>query len=136
MMNHRILNDPAFGLGLVVWLVAASVFPLQLGLSGASAVSLAGYLLLAGVLLAIADAILNAQLYRGLSDVALQSVFWVIGLSVPAAIAFAVGIAVSPAREAFEDDLCRISGVVVPHDTSESPLMEALDPTEICETTG
>jgi predicted outer membrane lipoprotein len=135
-MNHRILNDPAFGLGLVVWLVAASVFPLQLGLSGASAVSFVGYLLFAGVLLAVADAILNAQLYRGVSDVALQAVFWLIGLSVPAAIAFAVGTAVSPAREAFEDDLCRISGVIVPHDASEGSLMEALDPTESCEAIG
>ena len=132
-MNDRILKDPAFSLGLMVWVVAASVFPLQLGLSGASAASFVGYVVLAGALLAIADAILNAQLYRGLSDVALQSVFWVIGLSVPAAIAFAVGLAVSPSREAFEDDMCRMTGVVVPHDSSEGALAEALDPTEDCE---
>lgn len=135
-MNDRILKDPAFSLGLLVWLVAASVFPLQLGLSGGSAASFVGYVVLAGVLLAVADAILNAPLYRGWSDVALQSVFWVIGLSVPAAIAFAIGIAVSPTREAFEDDLCRASGVVAAPDTSESALAEALDPTETCEGIG
>ena len=135
-MNDRILKDPAFSLGLMVWVVAASVFPLQLGLTGATAASFVAYVVLAGVLLAVADAILNAPLYRGWSDVALQSVFWVIGLSVPAAIAFAIGIAVSPSREAFEDDLCRVSGVVVPQDTSEGAFEEAFDPTESCEVIG
>lgn len=132
-MSSRILSDPGFALGLVVWIVAASVFPLQLGLSGASAAGFLSYVVLAGALLAVADAILHAQPRRDLSDLALQTVFWVIGIALPAAIAFGVGSMLSPARGAFDDDLCRLSGVVLPADNTEGALAEAFDPTENCE---
>ena len=85
-MTNRILRDPAFGLGLVVWVVAATLLPFQLGLTGATLLALVAYLAVAGALLATADAVLNPAFYRDWSDVGLQSVFWMISLSLPAGL--------------------------------------------------
>jgi len=135
-MKDRIFSEPSFAMGMVVWLVAATVFPWQLGLAGASVVGFVAYLAVAGVLLAVADALLNAGLYSRLSDVALQGLFWAIGLSVPSAILFVVGSSVAPAAAGFEDDLCVMAGLDNPADHSEAALEEALEPTEPCEVEG
>ena len=55
-MKDRILREPAFCLGLVVWVVAVTVFPLQLGLGRANLAAFAAYVAIAGVLLAAAEA--------------------------------------------------------------------------------
>lgn len=132
-MKDRLLNEPAFCLGLAVWFVAATLFPLQLGLGGASLLGFAGYLAIAGILLAVADALLNPALYARWSDVALQSAFWAIGLAVPAAVAFAVGMAAAPAREVFDEQLCAIADIAYPADPSEGVFEEAFEPMEQCE---
>lgn len=132
-MKDRILHEPAFALGALVWLVAATVFPWQLGLAGASIAGFVAYLAIAGGLLAIADALLNPAFYRRWDDVALQGLFWTIGLSVPAAILFALGNSAAPAADRFEDDLCLMAGLANPTDHTEDPIEEALEPTESCE---
>lgn len=135
-MKDRILNDPAFSLGLFVWAVTATVFPLQLGLAGAAVLSLAAYLVVAGFLLAAADALLNPRLYRRLDDVFSQSLFWMIGLSIPAAIMFAIGMAAAPARQDFRSDLCRLGGLegrlADADDRTDSVLEDALEALEDC----
>lgn len=133
-MKDRILAEPAFGLGVVVWIVAATLFPYQLGLSQAAFLSFIAYLLFAGFLLAAADALLNSATYHSFGDVALQGLFWTIGLSIPALAAFFIGTATTPATVAFEDDLCRMAGLAHIESHPEAALEEALEPTEDCET--
>jgi hypothetical protein len=135
-MKDRILHEPAFALGVAVWLVAATVFPWQLGLVGASLTGFAAYLAIAGGLLAVADALLNPAFYQRLGDVALQGLFWTIGLSVPAAVLFALGNSAAPAAERFEDNLCIMAGLANPADHTESAIEEALEPSESCEIDG
>lgn len=135
-MKDRILNEPSFAMGMVVWVVAATLFPLQLGLGGASILGFVGYLAIAGGLLAVADALLNASLYHRLGDVVLQGLFWMIGLSVPAAALFALGSSAAPAADEFHDRLCVVAGLDNPADHSEAPLEEALEPGEDCEVGG
>jgi hypothetical protein len=132
-MKDRFLSEPAFCLGVTVWLVAATVFPLQLGLGGASALGFVGYLAIAGALLAVADALLNPRLYARWADVVLQSAFWAIGLAVPALIAFAIGSAMAPADDVWDEELCDIADLSLPADHGESAFEEAVDPLEQCE---
>ena len=132
-MKDRILGEPSFAMGMVVWLVAATVFPWQLGLAGATFVHFLAYLAIAGVLLAVADALLNSSLYSRWSDVVLQGLFWMIGLSVPSAILFTAGGSVGPAAAEFDDNLCVMAGLDNPADHAEPALEEALEPTEHCE---
>ena len=135
-MTNRILRDPAFGLGLAVWVVAATLLPFQLGLTGATLLGLVAYLAVAGALLATADAVLNPAFYRDWSDVGLQSVFWMISLSLPAGLLFALGAASAPANDTFGDDLCRMAGLSHLEGHPEDALEEALEPTEDCEIEG
>ncbi|MBO9518799.1 MAG: hypothetical protein J7493_12095 [Porphyrobacter sp.] len=133
-MKDRILAEPAFGLGVLVWIVAATLFPFRLGISGAPFLAFVAYLLIAGLLLAAADAVFNSATYRTLSDVAFQGLFWAIGLSVPAFAAFLIGASSAPTADAFQDDLCRMAGLANVETHPEAPLEEALDATEDCET--
>jgi hypothetical protein len=135
-MKDRILTEPTFALGAVVWLVAATVFPWQLGLARASVGGFLVYLAVAGVLLAVADALLNPAFYRRFGDVALQGLFWTIGLSVPGAILFSFGMHAAPTAELFQDNLCAMAGLSNPADNTESALEEALEPSERCEVSG
>jgi hypothetical protein len=132
-MKDRILAEPAFALGAIVWLVAATLFPWQLGLAGASIGGFVAYLAIAGALLAVADVVLNPAFYRQWGDVALQGLFWTIGLSVPATVLFVLGTSAAPAAAEFTDDLCVMAGLANPADHNEGPLEEALEPTESCE---
>jgi hypothetical protein len=133
-MKDRILAEPAFGLGVLVWIVAATLFPYQLGLSQAPFLSFIAYLTIAGLLLAVADAVFNSATYHTFRDVALQGLFWTIGLSIPAFAAFLIGTSTAPATVAFEDDLCRMAGLAHAEGHPEAALEEALEPTESCET--
>lgn len=135
-MKDRILSEPSFAMGMTVWVVAATLFPWQLGLAGASLIGFVAYLAIAGVLLAVADALLNAALYHRWTDVLFQGLFWMIGLSVPAAVLFTLGNSVAPAAIEFQDDLCVMTGLDNPADHSEAPLEEALEPSEACEVGG
>ncbi len=135
-MKDRILHEPTFAMGALVWLIAATVFPWRLGLAGASIGGFVSYLAIAGALLAVADALFNPAFYRRWDDIALQGVFWTIGLSVPAAILFALGNSAAPVAERFEDSLCIMAGLDNPADHTEGPIEEALEPSEACEIGG
>ena len=134
-MKDRILKEPAFCLGLVVWVVAVTVFPLQLGLGRANLAAFAAYVAIAGVLLAAADAVLNPTLYHRLSDVLFQGLFWTIGLAVPALLAFAIGSAVAPTHQTFSDDLCALGGLEGrndPDDRTDTAVEDALETMDDC----
>ncbi|MBT2133117.1 hypothetical protein KK137_02115 [Croceibacterium sp. LX-88] len=133
-MKDRILAEPAFGLGVLVWIVAATLFPYQLGMSNAPFLAFILYLTIAGHLLAVADALFNSATYRSFGDVAFQGLFWAIGLSIPAFAAFLIGASTAPVTVAFEDDLCRMAGFSHIEGHPEAALEEALEPTEGCET--
>ena len=135
-MTKHIVHDPPFALGVAVWIAAATLLPFQLGVASGTLPALALYLVVAGTLLAVADAVLNPALYHRWSDVALQSVFWMISLTVPAALLFALGTRSAPAAEGFEDDLCQLAGLAHLEGHPEDALEEALEPTEECEAGG
>lgn len=135
-MTKRIVHDPPFALGVAVWIAAATLLPFQLGVASGTLPALALYLVVAGTLLAVADAVLNPALYHRWSDVALQSVFWMISLSLPALLLFALAAASAPANETFEDGMCRIAGLSHLEGHPEDALEEALEPTEDCEIEG
>lgn len=132
-MKDRILTEPTFFPGLIVWGVAVTIFPLQLGLSGGTAISFIGYVAIAGFLLAVADALLNPLHYHRLGDVVLQSLFWMIGIAVPALLAFAIGAAAAPTELKFSDELCALGGLEGRYDhddrtdTAVEDLLEAMD---------
>lgn len=138
-MKDRILSEPAFGLGLLVWIVAATIFPFQLGMGGSPVMSFIGYLSIAGVLLAIADALLNSSTYHSLSDVVLQGLFWMIGLSIPALAAFAIGSTLAPTSDKLEEGVCQMAGltdsprVTNAEDPSETIIEEAFETIDDCE---
>ena len=135
-MTKHIVHDPPFALGVAVWIAAATLLPFQLGVASGTLPALALYLVVAGTLLAVADAVLNPALYHRWSDVALQSVFWMISLSLPALLLFALAAASAPANETFEDGMCRIAGLSHLEGHPEDALEEALEPTEDCEIEG
>lgn len=135
-MKQRILTDPAFGPGLLVWAIAVTVLPLRLGTSGASFLALAAYVALAGLLLAVADAVLNPTLYRRFGDVGLQSVFWAIGIALPSLLAFALGTVLAPAQSEFADNLCAMTGIEGRHDHddhTDGPIEDAIEAIDRCE---
>jgi len=137
-MKYRILSEPAFGLGLLVWIVAATIFPFQLGMGGSPVLSFLGYLTIAGVLLAIADALLNSSTYHSLGDVVLQGLFWMIGLSIPALAAFAIGSTLAPATDKLEEGVCQMAGlngdgVASSEEPSETIIEDAFETIDDCE---
>jgi hypothetical protein len=135
-MKERILSDPAFGPGLLVWAIAVTVLPLRLGLGGAGAAAFVAYVVLTGFLLAVADAVLNPSLYRRFGDVVLQSVFWAIGIAVPALAAFWLGAALAPAQSQFAGEVCAIGGIdgsADRDDRTDSALEDAIEALDDCE---
>lgn len=133
-MKNRILSDPELTMGAIVWIAAATLLPLQLGMANATPLALAVYLLIAGTLLAVADAVLNPASYYRFGDVGLQSVFWTISLAVPGVLLFALGTFLTPASHSFTDDLCRMAGLAHFEGALEGALEEAFEPSEECET--
>lgn len=133
-MKNRILSDPELTMGAIVWIAAATLLPLQLGVSNAPPLALVVYLIVAGSLLAVADAVLNPASYYRLGDVGLQSVFWTISLSFPAVLLFTLGSIVAPGAVSYSDDLCRMAGLAHLESGPEGALEEALEPSEACET--
>ena len=138
-MKDRILSEPAFGLGLLVWIIAATVFPFELGMGGSPMLTFVGYLTVAGVLLAIADALLNSSTYHSLGDVVLQGLFWMIGLSIPALAAFAIGSSLAPASDRLEEGVCQMAGltdadgVASSESPSETIIEDAFETIDDCE---
>ena len=134
-MKSRILREPGFVFGLIVWAAAVTIFPLQLGLAGVTVLSLAGYVAITGVLLAVADAVLNPSFYNRAADVVLQAAFWMMGIALPALAAFAIGGMAAPTKQAFANDLCALGGLEGAHDPddrTDTALEDALEAMERC----
>lgn len=136
-MKSRILREPGLFLGLIVWAMAVTVFPLQLGLAGAAILSLVAYVAIAGTLLAVADAVLNPAFYNRTLDVVLQAAFWTMGIALPALAAFTIGGMAAPAQQAFTSDLCALGGLEGPgdpDDRTDTALEDALEAMNRCPT--
>lgn len=105
-MSERSYTDPALYFALPVWLCAAIVFPLQIGITGASALSLIAYLAAAGVLLSLADALHDLDSYRNWQVAVFECFLRMLGLALPAALAYTWGLLVAPSDAAFEQVSC------------------------------
>lgn len=109
-MRGYIPGEAAIGLGLMVWLVAATIFPFHMGAGGAPWWGLGFYILIAGGLFATGDALLGVADMPALSDISGMGLMKAISLAFPAAAMFALGSLMAPAAERLEDDVCRLGG--------------------------
>ena len=110
MSPYRLLREPSVSMGAPVFLCAAVVFPLHLGWTGTSLPALAGYLLIAAVLFAVADVLTNGVAGTSWRALLPQALLSLMALSVPAAAAFYVGTLVGPVDEAFDEEACAAQG--------------------------
>lgn len=110
-MRSYIHGEVAISVGLMVWLVAATVFPFHMGAGGAPWWALGLYVVLAGGLFAAGDAALGLSYLRGLHDISGVGMMKAISLGLPAAAMFALGSLMAPAAERLEDDVCRLGGL-------------------------
>lgn len=131
-MSGRIISEPDLCLSLLVWFCAASLFPLHLGWAGASWIALVFYLAVAAGLMVAADALLRRVYFSGWRMLGSDYLLCSVGLAVPALAAFALGAAVAPTEEAFEDALCRIGGFSTDNDTAGAEADDAFDLTADC----
>jgi hypothetical protein len=118
MSVHR-HPDPVVYLALPVWLCAAVVFPLQIGMTGAPAPSLLFYLVTAGGLLALADALHDTASYGNWQVALFEWLLRVLGLAVPAVLAYALGTMAAPDEPVFEPALCASSAYARAGSTAE-----------------
>ena len=110
-MSFWILREPAFRFGLPVYVCAALLFPLYLGSTGAPLISLVGYLFIAAVLFSVADAALDPRFYLSGLAILPQSALSLLGLLLPAGLAFLLGSAIAPSNERVDEDDCLIEAV-------------------------
>lgn len=130
-MRSTILSDAGISLGLVVWLLAATILPFHLGLGGAGWLAFAGYVLVAGMLFATADAVLGVSFSPSLPDVAGMGIMKGLGLAFPAAAMFAVGIWLAPTADGLDSDVCRMGGYAAAQ-TAQTSAGVDLDPDADC----
>src|SRR5690606_3522457 len=88
------------------WLCAALVFPLQIGMAGAPAPSLLFYLLAAGGLLSLADALHDFASYGNWQVALFECLLRVLGLTVPAVLAYTLGTLAAPDDPVFDTTFC------------------------------
>jgi len=131
MLQYWLLREPSLAFGLPVYLFAAMLFPLHLGWTGAPLLSLAGYLLLAAVLLSVADALHHRTLYPKWRALIPQSLLSLLVLALPAALAFAIGSALGPIDEAFDEAECARQGAAEV-DTIDAEADDTFDVTADC----
>ncbi len=127
-MSERRYLDPASLLALPVWLCAAIVFPLQLGITGASLISLALYLAAAGTLLSLADAFHEPDGYGNWQVALFECLLRILGLAIPAALAFALGAIVAPDQPEFGLAECMDGGLPAASASPGEPLGEVSHP--------
>ena len=131
-MQRWMFREPALCLGFPVYLCAGFLFPLHLGWSGASYVTLAGYLALAGALFTAADAFNQRGFYRRWQEICAQSVLTLLTISLPATLVFSVGQAFDRSEESMEDELCAMSGYPGGSDALVEEADDSVDPTPDC----
>lgn len=120
-MRSYIPGEAAISVGLMVWLVAATVFPFHMGAGGAPWWALALYVMVAGGLFAAGDALLGLSYLRNLHDISGMGVMRAIGLAFPAAAMFGLGSFMAPATESLEDNVCRLGGFVAMDSSPHTP---------------
>ena len=127
---HRTAN---WCLGAAVWLCAAFVYPLHLGMAGAPAFALVAYVALAGGLLLTADILQDPVSYRGEGTVRAQAWPFLMAVAVPAVLAFALGQVLAPLERAVEEeDVCGLVGLAPTVEGSMQDLDDGFDPTADC----
>lgn len=131
-MKRLIIADASIGLGLAVWLVAALVLPFQLGTSGADALALVAYVLVAGLLFTAGDVVSGMTFPGGAGDMVGQALLRALGLAVPAALLFAAGQLAAPQAEELEDDVCAMGGFAEMPDGGEGSADMVLDGNADC----
>src|SRR5690606_36831863 len=114
-MRSRILSEAGISLGLVVWLLAATILPFHLALAGAGWLAFAAYVLVAGLLFAVGDAVMGVSCLHSGRDVAGLGVMKGLGLSIPAASMFALGVWLTPTAGCLDDDVWRLGGCAAAH---------------------
>ena len=131
MLQHWLLREPSLAFGLPVYLCAAVLFPFHLGWTGASLLSLAGYLLVAAALFSLADAVAHRALYLKWAALIPQTVLSLLALALPAALAFSIGAALGPIDEALDEEECARQGVAEV-DTIDAEADDTFDVTADC----
>ena len=131
-MQRWMLREPALCLGFPVYLCAGFLFPLHLGWSGASYITLAGYLALACALFTAADMTMHRGFYRRWQDIGAQAVLTLLTISLPALLVFSIGQAFDRSEEGMEDELCEMSGYAGGSDTLVEEADDSVDPTPDC----
>lgn len=131
-MQGWMFREPALCLGFPVYICAGFVFPLHLGWSGASYVTLAGYLALACALFTAADVIAHRGFYRRWPEICAQSVLTLLTISLPALLMFSIGQAFDRSEEGMEDELCEMSGYAGGSDALAEEADDSVDPTPDC----
>jgi hypothetical protein len=107
---HWIFREPAFALGLPVYLLAALVFPLHLGWTGATWPAFAAYAVIAAGLLSAANLLVRPVDHPGWTHALQQALLGLPALALPAALAFAIGTLAGPVDEAFDEEMCASHG--------------------------
>lgn len=130
-MRSSILSEAFISLGLVTWLLSATILPFHLGLGGAGWQAFAGYVVVAGALFAIGDAVLGVSYLCSPRDIAGMGVMKSLGLAIPAATMFALGIWLAPTATNLDDDVCRMGGYATVQSTQAGTGID-LDPDADC----
>jgi hypothetical protein len=125
-------REPALCLGFPVYICAGFLFPLHLGWSGASYVTLAGYLALACVLFTAADVMTQRGFYRRWPEICAQSILTLLTISLPAVLVFSIGQTFDRSEERMEDELCAMSGYAGGSDSLAEEADDSVDPTPDC----
>jgi hypothetical protein len=125
-------SEPALCLGLPVYLCAGFLFPLHLGWSGSSYLTLAGYLALACTLFTAADVMTQRGFYRRWPEVCAQSVLTLLSIAAPALLVFSIGQRFDSSEELMEDGLCAMSGYAGGSDALDEEVDDSVDPTPDC----
>lgn len=131
MTPHWIFREPSFALALPVYLVAALVFPLHLGWTGASWLAFAGYIVIAAGLLSTANLLARPADHPGWTAALPQSLLGLAALALPAALAFGIGTLAGPVDEAFDEEMCASRGAAE-SDTAEVESDDTFDVTPDC----
>jgi len=133
VMSRAIHRTTNWCLGAAVWLCAAFVFPLHLGLAGAPLPAFVAYVAVAGGLLLTADILQDPAAYRGAGAVRSQAWPFLLAVAGPAALAFLLGQALAPLDQAIEEEqVCELVGLSPTVEGDMQELDDGFDPTADC----
>ena len=132
-MSRAINRTTNWCLGTGVWLYAAFVCPLHLGMAGVPATALAGYVAVATGLLLTADILQDPASYRRAGTVRAQGAPFLLAVAVPAILAFTTGQRLAPLDAPIEEeDVCALAGLAPTDEGSAPELDDAFDLSADC----